>query len=231
MYTLVGIDSETKLYHIADWSDYSVDAITESELKSCLEQGFKVSGCRLSQGRVIARMVPIRHCQFQALPLALNGKRYGAVQGYYLPTGKKVSALWFAIFDLEYGDIVAVLLNEPCSDGSTKLITKNWVLDKTQTGIKRVRGLAPVLKVEGGCLHSLMVSSDKDNWACENIYFVQETPNGLKFKHLGCTGWYEYNTTNSAGTSLYFLWQVEVVDGKEQLRYMDKNGKVVVKTW
>lgn len=230
MYTLVGIDSETKLYHVADWSDYSVDAITESELKSCLEQGFKISGCRLSQGRVITRMLPIRHCQFQALPISLGGKRYGAVQGYYLPIDKKVSALWFALFDLEYGDIVSVLLNEPSSDGSTKLIAKNWVLDKTQTGVKRVKGLAPVLKtskVAGGCLYSLMVSSDNDNWVCENIYFAQKTPNGIKFKHLGCTGWHEFNTSDGAGT----LWQVEVVDGKEQLRYIDKNGKVVVIAW
>lgn len=229
MYTLVGIDSETKLYHIADWSDYSVDAITESELKSCLEQGFKISGCRLSQGRVITRMLPIRHCRFQALPIALGGRRYGAVQGYYLPIDKKVSALWFALFDLEYGDIVSVLLNEPSSDGSTKLIARNGVLDKTQTDVKRVKGLAPVLKtskVRGGCLYSLMVSSDKDNWVCDNIYFAQETPNGIKFRHLGCTGWYDYNTTNSAGS----LWQVEVGD-TEQLRYIGKNGKVVVKTW
>lgn len=71
-----------------------------------------------------------------------------------------------------------------------------------------------------------MVSSDKDNWVCENIYFAQETPNGIKFRHLGCTGWYDYNTTNIAGS----LWQVEVGD-TEQLRYIDKNGKVVVRTW
>lgn len=228
MYTLLGIDSETKLNHVVDWSDYSVDTLSSNELKACLEQGFKISGCRLVQGKVIARMLPIRRCQFQALPVSLNGKKYGAVQGYYYVPEKKGAVIWFALFDREYGDIISVLLNEPSSDGSTKLVTRDWVLNKTQTDIKRVKGLAPVLKVTGGCLYSLMVSSSTDNWVCENIYFVQETSTGLKFKFLGCTGWYEYMSTQAGSRT---MWQVEEVDGKEQLRYINKNGEVAVSTW